>query len=335
MSMRVAVQCWPVALALAWVAASAQPREQALDATQAAQWLTRMHTAARQSNYQGTLVVSRGGQMMSSRVAHFCEGTQSFERVDVLDGKSRHVLRHNDQVLTVWPAERTATLEERQSAPTTAGPQGVDARLLAHYDVFAEGRSRVAGHDATMLLLRPRDSWRFAQRLWLEQASGLVLRTDVMASDGRVLESTAFSDVALAVKPQPQQITAPMKRLEGLRVVRSASSRTALEAEGWRMKSPPPGFQSVNCVRRTWRAEPPTAEQADHPVLQAIYSDGLTHVSLFLEPQRADRQRPAGMVATGATHTLMTVVGAHEVTVIGDVPPATLKEFANALERVR
>jgi sigma-E factor negative regulatory protein RseB len=326
---------------LAWVlgctlsAAHAQPREQALDTAKATQWLTRMHNAARQANYQGTLVVSRGGQMMSSRVAHFCEGPQSFERVDALDGQSRHVLRHNDQVLTVWPAQRAATLEQRQPGSTAAGPQGVDARLLAHYDVFAEGPSRVAGHEASVLLLRPRDSWRFAQRLWLEQAGGLVLRSDVMASDGRVLESTAFSDVALAVKPQPQQITAPMKRLDGLRVVRTASSRTALEAEGWRLKSLVPGFQSVSCVRRTWHVEPAVADPAGYPVLQAIYSDGLTHVSLFLEPQRADRQRPTGIMATGATHTLMTLVSAHEVTVIGDVPPATLKEFANALERLR
>jgi sigma-E factor negative regulatory protein RseB len=329
--------CWPVALALSAAAGVvlAQPREQALDATQAAQWLTRMHNAARQANYQGTLVVSRGGQMVSSRVAHFCEGSQSFERVELLDGQSRHVLRHNDQVLTVWPAQRTATLEERQVASPAAGQRGVDARLLAHYDVLAEGASRVAGHDASVLLLRPRDSWRFAQRLWLEQGSGLVLRSDVMAGDGSVLESTAFSDVALAVKPQPQQITTPMKRLDGLRVVRNASSRTALGAEGWRLKSLVPGFQSVSCVRRTWHVEPTAGEAMGYPVLQAIYSDGLTHVSLFLEPQRADRQRPSGMVATGATHTLMTQISAHDVTVIGDVPPATLKEFANALERLR
>jgi sigma-E factor negative regulatory protein RseB len=326
-----------LALALASTAGAvaAQPREQALDATQAAQWLTRMHNAARQANYQGTLVVSRGGQMMSSRVAHFCEGPQSFERVDVLDGQSRHVLRHNDQVLTVWPAQRTATLEERQVGSSAVGPQGVDARLLAYYDVMAEGRGRVAGHEASVLLLRPRDAWRFAQRLWLEQNSGLVLRSDVMAGDGQVLESTAFSDVALAVKPQPQQITAPMKRLDGLRVVRNTSSRTALDAEGWRLKSLVPGFQSVSCVRRTWQVESGAADSMGYPVLQAIYSDGLTHVSLFLEPQRAERQRPSGVMATGATHTLMTHTRMHDVTVIGDVPPATLKEFANALERVR
>jgi sigma-E factor negative regulatory protein RseB len=323
------------ALALVCSAVAALAQERPLDAAQAEQWLTRMHNAARTANYQGTFVVSRGGQMISSRVAHFCDGTQTYERIDMLDGQSRQVLRHNDKVLTVWPTQRTATLEERWAAPQTMGSRGIDPRLLAHYDVLAEGRHRVAGHETTMLLLRPRDDLRFARRLWVEQTNGLILRTDVLSSDGRVLESSAFSEVALAVKPQPRQITQSMKRLEGLQVVKSPSSRTALEAQGWRVKALPPGFVPVGCVQRTWRAESAAAGKADHPVVQAIFSDGLTHVSLFLEPHRADHNRPSGVVATGATHTLMTRVAGHELTVIGDVPPATLSEFANALERLR
>jgi sigma-E factor negative regulatory protein RseB len=324
---------WIVSCLLASAIGTAfgQTTERALDAAQAAQWLTKIHKAGKQANYQGTLVVSRGGQIMSSRVAHFCEGPQSFERVEVLDGQSRKVLRHNDQVLTLWPSQRVAMLEERQLASPLAGPQGVDVRLLEHYQVFEEGRGRVAGHEANMLLLRPRDAWRFAQRLWLEVQGGLVLRSDVLGEQGQVLESMAFSDVALAVRPQPQQITDSMKRLEGIRVVRHAASRTALEAEGWRLKTAVPGFQPISCVKRSWSGE----GQSELPVLQAIYSDGLTHVSLFLEPQRPERTRSAAMMVTGATHTLMTTVGQHDLTVIGDVPAATLKEFANALQRLR
>jgi sigma-E factor negative regulatory protein RseB len=304
-------------------------RQQGLDARQALQWLTRMHDAARHANYQGTLVVSRDGQLLSSRVAYFCDGKQSFERVDVLDGQPRQVLRHNSQVLTVWPTERAATLEQRPQQMAGAGPQSVESRLLGSYEVFDEGRGRVAGHETHVLLLRPRDPWRFAQRLWLDQGSGLVLRSDVMSLEGRVLESTAFSDVSLSVKPQPEMVSVPMKRLEGLRVVRQESAPTDLAAEGWRLKVPVPGFKALSCVRRMW-----STEAAAQPVIQAIYSDGLTHVSLFVEP-RSDRTRRSGVMATGATHTLMTTVHAHELTVIGDVPPSTLKEFAKALERIR
>jgi len=37
-------------------------------------WLARIHAAANQSNYQGTMVFSAGGLLSSSHVAHFCIG---------------------------------------------------------------------------------------------------------------------------------------------------------------------------------------------------------------------------------------------------------------------
>ena len=65
--------------------------------------------------------------------------------------------------------------------------------------------------------------------------------------------------------------------------------------------------------------------------VHAIYTDGLTHVSVFIEPFRADRHRSGG-ASSGATHTWMQAHGAHWITVVGDVPAATLKQFAGALE---
>ena len=70
-----------------------------------------------------------------------------------------------------------------------------------------------------------------------------------------------------------------------------------------------------------------------HPVLQTIYSDGLTYVSLFIEPYDATRHRREMLVAMGATQTLTRRQGDWWLTVIGDVPPATLRAFAAGLDR--
>ncbi|NLZ40025.1 MAG: transcriptional regulator, partial [Comamonadaceae bacterium] len=71
------------------------------------------------------------------------------------------------------------------------------------------------------------------------------------------------------------------------------------------------------------------------PVLQAVFSDGLTHVSLFVEPYRAERHRGAVQARLGATSTVTRRLDEHWVTVVGDVPVATLERFAAALERRR
>ena len=54
-------------------------------------WLRRIHSAASQRNYQGTLVVTANGSMSSSRLAHYCEGSQYYERIDMLDGQPQRV----------------------------------------------------------------------------------------------------------------------------------------------------------------------------------------------------------------------------------------------------
>lgn len=300
---------------------------------EARQWLTRMHNAATQRNYQGTLVVTAGGEMSSSRLTHYCEANQSFERLDVLDGQPRRVLRHNDQLLTLWPTEKVARLEQRDAVqPFPALLSGTEEQLFERYDLVNEGQGRAAGLDATVFLLRPRDAARFAQRLWAEQASGLLLRADVLAADGRVLETSAFSEVTIDVKNKPQTVQSALKKLDGWRVQRPVTQRTSLDSEGWQLSSTVAGFRQSSCIKRQLDAAVGDAQPASAEVVQAVFTDGLTHVSLFIEPLNAQRHR-AGHAIAGSTHTWMQAHGSHWVTVIGDVPMTTLKQFAAALER--
>jgi sigma-E factor negative regulatory protein RseB len=94
----------------------------------------------------------------------------------------------------------------------------------------------------------------------------------------------------------------------------------------------PPGFKPVQCAKRSLD---PNGSPSEPVVLQAIYSDGLTHVSMFVEPFDAKRHQAEFAGAIGATHTLRTRREDQWVTVMGDVPIETLKRFAVALERKR
>jgi sigma-E factor negative regulatory protein RseB len=91
-----------------------------------------------------------------------------------------------------------------------------------------------------------------------------------------------------------------------------------------------PGFALAGCVLRAV-----DSGAAEPPMLQAVFSDGLTHVSVFVEPFDAQRHRAEVQARQGATHTIMRRAGEHWLTVVGDVPVAALKQFAQALERRR
>lgn len=299
--------------------------------TDARGWLVRMKAAATGTNYQGTLVFSAGGVMSSSRVWHYRVGENTFERLEAQDGRQQRIYRHNDEVRTVWPQSGTAIVERRETlAAWSTTPQDVDPRAAESYDIRQEGSARVAGREAVVLVLTPRDPLRFMQRLWADQATGLMLRADVIAPNGDLVESSAFSAIELGIKAQPESVLQAMRQDAGLRIVRPQQRRTTLEAEGWVLARPVQGFALAGCVLRGLEAG-----NNDPPMLHVVFSDGLTHVSVFVEVFNAGRHRSEMQAKLGATNTAMRRVGDHWLTVVGDVPSAALNQFAEALERRR
>ncbi|MDT7834521.1 MucB/RseB C-terminal domain-containing protein [Aquabacterium sp. OR-4] len=330
-----AVLCWPLLpvaqTAVSRVAPQSVPTATAID--EALQWLSRAQQAVAQRSYQGTLTFTAGGVVSSSRVLHVCDARQRVERIEVLDGKPRLQFRHNEQMLTLWPATRLAVAE--QDDPVSefpALPRMAGQRVLEQYELRAMGADRVAGHDAQVLMFKPRDEWRFAQRLWAERETGLLLRADLLGRNGEVLESTAFSDLRIGGRLSAEPVLAAMRKLEGYRVVQAPAVKTEPEVEGWRIARAVPGFQLVSCTRRSLDlAERETVE----PVMQAVFSDGLAQVSVFIERFDAQRHRQPMRSLMGATQTLTSRRGDWWFTVVGEVPLATAQQFEMLFERRR
>jgi sigma-E factor negative regulatory protein RseB len=316
----------PLAAAQAGAASEVSPAD-------ARAWLARIHGAASTANYHGTLVFSAGGVMSSSRIWHYCVGEDTYERRESLDGRQRRVLRHNESVYTVWPQNRLAVVERGGIlVGRKSGLVSVDPRALEHYALRPEGASRVAGREADTFVLQPRDALRFSQRLWADRETGLMLRADVIGPDGAVLESAQFSSIEVDVKPQPDAVLGEIRRLHGereLKLRQSDKQRADLAAEGWALAEMVEGFELAGCVKR---ALGESDNGAPH-MLQAVFFDGLTHVSLFIEPLDEGRHGQSRHGRMGATSTLMRSLDGHWITAIGDVPLATLERFVNALQR--
>jgi sigma-E factor negative regulatory protein RseB len=296
-------------------------------------WLMRIHEAALQRNYQGTLVVSNGMQTSTSRVQHFADGAQQVERIDWLDGEARSMIRHNDVVHTLWPNAKLALIEQREPRATfPALFSGGEKRVLEWYELHPLGFDRVAGLPAEVVLLKASDTLRFRQRLWAERRTGLLLRADVVAANGQLLESVSFTEVSIGMRSQAEQALAALRHLPGYRVIRNQALPTALEQEGWVLSKLPAGFQEVTCARRSLDV---MASDSTPIVLQTIFADGLTHISLFIEPFDPKRHQAEGVTTLGATSTLASRRGDHWLTVVGDVPLETLKKFVQSLSRKR
>ncbi|MBA2674242.1 MucB/RseB C-terminal domain-containing protein [Ramlibacter sp.] len=287
-------------------------------------WLVRMHQASRQRSYVGTFVISSSsGAMSSGRIWHACDGPLQVERVESLTGAPRSTFRRNDEVVIFVPESRVVRTEKREllgmfpdllkSSETTV-PDFYSARRL--------GTDRVAGFEAEVVQLTPKDNLRFGYRIWSERKSGLVMKVQTLDGDSRVLEQAAFSELQLDAPVRADKLARMMAPPEGWRVERDETVRTTAAQEGWALKAAVPGFKPMSCFKRPAEG-----------VMQWVFSDGLGAVSLFVEAYDAQRHAQEGIFASGATNTLTRRMQDWWLTAVGEVPPQTLRAFAQSLER--
>ena len=325
-------------VALSWVtdlaAQATTPKMQEVLANKdALARLTLIQDASRFNSFTGTFVFSAAGAMSSARISTYREGDNHFERIDSLDGPPRQVLRHNDVIHTVWTQDRLVITEKRDhysAFPALLTNSG--SQMLGHYDVLEKGQERVAGHVANLLQLKPKDGYRYGYLLWSDGSSGLLLRADVLGPRNELLESSAFSDVVIGIKPQPESVLGAIKKLHGYRVIKSQVNIAKLESHGWKMRSIVPGFRELSCFTRPLNS-PSNPSDASVQALQVVYSDGITHVSLFIESFDAKRHSNPSSTVFGATRTLSRRHSDWWITAVGGVPSATLQAFAEGLER--
>ncbi len=293
------------------------------------EWLVRMHEASRRRAYIGTLVVSTGGSMASSRVWHVCDGQQQMERVESLTGAPRSTFRRNDEVITFLPQNRVAVSEKREALglfPYLL--KSADTTIEQYYSAQAQGSERVAGLAADIVQLTPRDSLRFGYRIWSEQRTGLVVKLQTLDAQRRVLEQTAYSELQLDAPVSMDKLSRMMGNTDGYKVISPELVKTTPAAEGWRLAREVPGFRPMSCYRRAAASGP--------DAMQWVFSDGLATVSVFIEAYDAGRHGQEGLQAIGATHALMRRApggAAWWMTLVGEVPAQTLQLFAQALER--
>jgi sigma-E factor negative regulatory protein RseB len=95
---------------------------------------------------------------------------------------------------------------------------------------------------------------------------------------------------------------------------------------GWLPGRLPPGFQKIAELKRTMPGRPA-------PVSQMIFTDGLVSLSVFVEPNPSPNRAAEASSEDGTTAFFVRPVGEHLVSVMGEVPPATVQQVARSVAR--
>lgn len=298
------------------------------------QWIQAVRQAAQRVNYQGTVVYQANGSMRSSRVTHLFDGTSSLERIQTLDGKAREYIRRrsgaDDEVQCLIPETRRIVIEHRKVEESFPGLSSASPEeILERYTLKLGEVERVAGIECQLLTLEPKDNARYGYRLWVDRATGLLLKAQTFNERREVIEQIAFSDVRIGERIDRSKLR-PAWSTEGWTVERSDHRKADLAQHGWLVPTPA-GFRKTREVaRRIGGAD----------AMQAVFSDGLATMSVFIEPNSllSGTTGMPGLPSAdalqihGPTSAYSRRVGDSLVTVVGEVPPATVRTLAGSVE---
>lgn len=310
-----------VALALttaAAMAATARAESPAPQARSDAEWLQAIQTAARQTNYSGTIYYQQGNVMRISRIVHQFDGGTSRERLQMLDGERREYLRKGDEVQCLLPDSKRIIFERRPvGANFPALSSAAPTDILRNYTLRKGPIDRVADAECQIIELEPKDGVRYGYRLWVERSTGLLLRAQMLNERQDVIEQMAFTEVRLNEPLDPARVR-PSWPTDGWKTEKVETR--PVDINRWSL-AVPDGFRPLNAVLRR------LSGTAARDAVQAVYSDGLATFSVFIEPEQGGSAAGPAR-SNGSLNAYVHRVGDMTVTVVGEVPPATVRDVA-------
>jgi sigma-E factor negative regulatory protein RseB len=290
--------------------------------------LARVANAARKLSYTGTFVYQSGTHTETSRITHIVDGRGEREKLEVLDGSPREVIRTNDEVRCFLPEQRLVIVERPSVRRAFPGRLPLTLAAIADsYQIRKGDVSRVADRESQLLILEPRDSLRYGHLLWADVSSGLLLKARMVDQKDEPIEQFYFTSVQIGGAIDKESVKPKSARKAADWHVHDAKTVEAdIGNSEWQFKVQPAGFKQSAGM---WRQLRPGAPD----VMHVVFSDGLAAMSVFIEPLSALSEPPRqGIFSTGAINVYKRVQGDHLLTILGEVPPQTLKMLGDGVE---
>lgn len=289
------------------------------------QWLERMMDSVQQLSYQGTFVYLHDNQLETMRIVHAVDNNQVRESLTSLNGTPREVMRDRESVTCVLPEENEVSVDKRPPSDKFLNllPDDLD-QLEDHYTFHNLGESRIANHKARIVTIIPRDRLRYGYRFFLDEDTGLPLKSDLITEMGEVVEQTMFTDLQVGIAQINDLYN--RKSLYTYKLKNNTDNVDDMDddyASQWNFQGLPSGF------KLSLKHHLPDPD-GNKPIEQYVFTDGLGSLSVFVE-QGGRSEALEGASRLGAVNAWGGQVDGYQVTAVGEVPAVTLLGVVNGM----
>lgn len=288
-------------------------------------WLEVVAFAGHQTDYSGVFVYQYDNRVETSSIIHVTEANGEYEKLESLDGPKREIISHNGKVWDYINHKMVLVGSKYvHSGFPSLLPEQLSA-LEANYKARLLGVERVAGYNTQVILFQPQDNLRYSHKIWVHTDSGLLLKAAVLGDNNKVAEQYAFTQLQIGgkidrswvkecdsagadAKDLPPEIAKDIKPVDS----------------GWVADMLPSGFKKTLEIERKMHGR-------HAPVTQMVFSDGLSSISIFIEPNDSDEDDDEGLSSRGAVNLYHKVLDKNLITVVGEVPPRTVMQVLDSV----
>lgn len=282
--------------------------------------LHEMNQATQQLNYELSYILIKKNSIEPLLYRHSRLDEQQLAHLVYLSGPVREVIRRGDEVSYIEPGVEPFTIESgKMVAPTIPMINSNVEELRRHYDFIKVGRAREAGVACQVLRVVPKDGLRYSYVLWVDEKSRLPLRADLLDRDGEVLEQ--YRTISFSVSEVLAELMSGLNKAQLPQVLKLPKG--SVQKTFWQVSWVPEGFRAMELNRYRIAV-------TDRLVESQMYSDGLFNFSVYVSA--SDNHSLKGQLLRQGRRTLHSLVkGENEISVVGDIPPATAQRIAQSV----
>ncbi len=295
------------------------------------QVIDRLQSAAQRLSFAGTFVHQQGPVLQTSRILQVRDARRSAVKVQALEGSRHEIIRTGQEIRVYMPEHQMVKLDRTELARSAfpaifvGSPEGI----LRNYELVRGGSLRMADLEADEYLLKPRHEMRWPVRIWVDQQSGLVLKCQRLDFDGHAIEQAAFTELRFDPRAKASALRPSFESAKDWTVHDASMSRVQPMPSLKYKPEVVKGFELVGVYQ-----QPATGSEGGLPfgVRRYVLSDGIATLSVFVQPKQASGSIAERIYRRGALSMISREIQQAWVTIMGEVPPETLRQFAQSVE---